>query len=76
MLRGSVSSLLSCHSSQITKLLIWTEGGLLGWREIKFLKTGFKEVAKDLEPSTLKSPIIGEGKTDQGYHLIVVHDRK
>lgn len=36
----------------------------------------FEEVAFKLEPSTLKNPIIGEAKTNQGYHLIVVTDRR
>ncbi|KAH8757702.1 heterokaryon incompatibility protein-domain-containing protein [Diaporthe sp. PMI_573] len=55
-----------------------TKGGLLGWKtkQPRSLKAEFEKVAFDLEPSMLKNPNIGEAKTDQGYHLIVVTDRR
>ncbi|KAK2605034.1 hypothetical protein N8I77_007913 [Diaporthe amygdali] len=55
-----------------------SKGGLLGWKTKKpaSLKAEFEKVAFSLEPSSLKSPNIGEAKTDQGYHLIVVTDRR
>lgn len=50
----------------------------MGWKtkQPRSLKVEFEKVAFDLEPSTLKNPKIGEAKTDQGYHLILVTDRR
>lgn len=77
MLVLRVSDLLSCHQGHI-KVLTWPEGGSLGWKTKQpwTLKEEFAKVAFNLEPSSLKNPIIGEAKTDQGYHLIVVTDRR
>jgi NIMA-interacting peptidyl-prolyl cis-trans isomerase 4 len=36
----------------------------------------FEKVAYDLEPSTTANPKIGEVKTSQGYHIIMVEGRK
>ena len=36
----------------------------------------FEKVAYELEPSTTGSPKIGEVKTSEGYHIIMVEGRK
>jgi NIMA-interacting peptidyl-prolyl cis-trans isomerase 4 len=36
----------------------------------------FEKVAFDLEPSTTGSPKIGECRTSEGYHVIMVEGRK
>lgn len=77
--KGRSSLYLSLkYRGRAPKVLTWTEGGSLGWKtkQPPSLKEEFAKVAFDLEPSSLKSPIIGEAKTDQGYHLIVVTDRR
>lgn len=78
MPKQRVGDLFNCQHSQITQILTWTEEGVLGWKTKvpQSLKRDFEEVAFNLEPSTLKKPIIGELKSDQGYHLIVVTDRR
>ncbi|ROW12489.1 hypothetical protein VMCG_00717 [Cytospora schulzeri] len=52
------------------------DGGDLGWKEWGSLLSEFQNVAFELEPSSLKSPILGEAKTNQGYHIIMVQDRR
>lgn len=52
------------------------DGGDLGWKEWGSLLFEFQNVAFELEPSSLKSPILGEAKTNQGYHIIMVQDRR
>lgn len=48
----------------------------MGWQKLSGLKENFRTVARELGPSTMKNPNIGEAKTDQGYHLIVVENRR
>jgi NIMA-interacting peptidyl-prolyl cis-trans isomerase 4 len=36
----------------------------------------FEKVAYELEPSTTGNPKIGEVKTSEGYHIIMVEGRK
>ncbi|KUI60760.1 Peptidyl-prolyl cis-trans isomerase pin4 [Cytospora mali] len=52
------------------------DGGDLGWKGWGSLLSEFQNVAFELEPSSLKSPVIGEAKTNQGYHIIMVQDRR
>jgi NIMA-interacting peptidyl-prolyl cis-trans isomerase 4 len=40
------------------------------------LLADFEKVAYELEPSTTVNPKIGEVKTDEGYHIIMVEGRK
>lgn len=58
------------------EMLIRDSGGDLGWKEWGSLLSEFQIVAFELEPSSLKSPILGEAKTNQGYHIIMVQDRR
>lgn len=57
-------------------LMIWFSGGDLGWKGWGSLLSEFQNAAFELEPSSLKSPILGEAKTNQGYHIIMVQDRR
>ncbi|KAH7382316.1 hypothetical protein BKA66DRAFT_418289 [Pyrenochaeta sp. MPI-SDFR-AT-0127] len=52
------------------------QGGSLGWKVRGSLLADFEKVAYDLEPSTTGSPKIGEVKTSEGYHIIMVEGRK
>jgi len=36
----------------------------------------FEKVAYELEPSSTGSPVIGEVKTSEGYHILMVEGRK
>ncbi|EUC49336.1 hypothetical protein COCMIDRAFT_84670 [Bipolaris oryzae ATCC 44560] len=52
------------------------QGGSLGWKVRGSLMQDFEKVAYELEPSTTASPKIGEVKTSEGYHIIMVEGRK
>lgn len=52
------------------------QGGSLGWKVRGSLMLEFEKVAYDLEPSTTGNPKIGEVKTSEGYHIIMVEGRK
>jgi NIMA-interacting peptidyl-prolyl cis-trans isomerase 4 len=52
------------------------QGGSLGWKVRGSLMQDFEKVAYGLEPSTTGSPKIGEVKTSEGYHIIMVEGRK
>ncbi|KAK2066881.1 hypothetical protein P8C59_000661 [Phyllachora maydis] len=52
------------------------QGGSLGWKTKGSLDPQFEEVAFALETSTTSNPKIGEAKTPNGYHLIMVEGRK
>ncbi|KAH3969016.1 hypothetical protein HBI26_131320 [Parastagonospora nodorum] len=52
------------------------QGGSLGWKVRGSLLADFEKVAYELEPSTTGSPKIGEVKTGEGYHIIMVEGRK
>ena len=56
-------------------MLLYT-GGSLGWKPRRTLLAEFEKVAYELEPSTTASPKIGEVKTREGYHIIMVEGRK
>lgn len=51
-------------------------GGSLGWKTRGQLLPEFEKVAYELEPSTTGSPKIGEVKTQEGYHIVMVEGRK
>lgn len=51
-------------------------GGSLGWKVRGSLMLDFEKVAYELEPSTTGAPKIGEVKTSEGYHIIMVEGRK
>ncbi|CAA9958793.1 hypothetical protein CFE70_002304 [Pyrenophora teres f. teres 0-1] len=52
------------------------QGGSLGWKVRGSLMQEFEKVAYELEPSTTGSPKIGEVKTSEGYHIVMVEGRK
>ncbi|RMZ66530.1 peptidyl-prolyl cis-trans isomerase pin4 [Pyrenophora seminiperda CCB06] len=52
------------------------QGGSLGWKVRGSLLADFEKIAYELEPSTTGSPKIGEVKTTEGYHIIMVEGRK
>tara|TARA_R110002003_G_scaffold1005_3_gene21989 strand:+ start:30155 stop:30544 length:390 start_codon:yes stop_codon:yes gene_type:complete len=52
------------------------QGGSLGWKVRGSLMQDFEKVAYDLEPSSTASPRIGEVKTSEGYHIVMVEGRK
>ncbi|USP78378.1 hypothetical protein yc1106_05652 [Curvularia clavata] len=52
------------------------QGGSLGWKVRGSLLQDFEKVAYELEPSTTASPKLGEVKTSEGYHIIMVEGRK
>ncbi|KAF2009261.1 peptidyl-prolyl cis-trans isomerase pin4 [Aaosphaeria arxii CBS 175.79] len=52
------------------------QGGSLGWKTRGSLLADFEKVAYDLEPSTTGNPKLGECKTNEGYHIIMVEGRK
>ncbi|KAF2657095.1 putative peptidyl-prolyl cis-trans isomerase NIMA-interacting 4 [Lophiostoma macrostomum CBS 122681] len=52
------------------------QGGSLGWKVRGSLLAEFEKVAYDLESSTTGRPKIGECKTSEGYHIIMVEGRK
>ncbi|KAM3416061.1 Peptidyl-prolyl cis-trans isomerase [Cercospora zeina] len=51
-------------------------GGALGWKTKESLLPQFSAVAFDLAASTTAKPVIGECKTTEGYHIIMVEGRK
>jgi NIMA-interacting peptidyl-prolyl cis-trans isomerase 4 len=51
-------------------------GGSLGWQQRGKLLADFEKVAFELEPSTTAKPVLGEVKTSEGYHIIMVEGRK
>lgn len=62
-------------SANGVSILTRVKGGLLpNWYKIGALKFG--DVAFTLEVSSVENPIIGEKKTDQGYHIIMVEGRR
>jgi NIMA-interacting peptidyl-prolyl cis-trans isomerase 4 len=52
------------------------QGGYLGWKTRSDLVAEFADVAFEIEPSDVDSPIIAEAKSEFGYHIIMVHSRK
>ncbi|KAF2738857.1 peptidyl-prolyl cis-trans isomerase pin4 [Polyplosphaeria fusca] len=52
------------------------QGGSLGWKVRGSLLAEFEKVAYELEPSSTGSPKLGECKTGEGYHIIMVEGRK
>jgi len=48
----------------------------LGWKTKTELLEDFWNAADKLEVSTTAAPQIGEAKTEEGYHLIMVEGRK
>ncbi|TPX36308.1 hypothetical protein SmJEL517_g01608 [Synchytrium microbalum] len=53
------------------------QGGSLGWQLRGSMVGAFQDAAFALQPSTVDKPIIsGPLKTQFGYHLIMVEDRK
>jgi NIMA-interacting peptidyl-prolyl cis-trans isomerase 4 len=51
-------------------------GGSLGWKMRGTLLADFEKVAYELQPSTTGSPKLGEVRTSEGYHIIMVEGRK
>jgi len=51
-------------------------GGALGWKTKEALLPEFSAVAFELAASTTANPVIGECKTTEGYHIIMVEGRK
>ena len=72
---GSTILSPSLKSRRKSKLTLCT-GGSLGWKVRGSLMQDFEKVAYELEPSTTGSPKIGEVKTSEGYHIIMVEGRK
>jgi NIMA-interacting peptidyl-prolyl cis-trans isomerase 4 len=52
------------------------QGGALGWKIRGDLVGVFSEAAFKLEPSTVDKPKMTSVKSNFGYHLIMVEDRK
>ncbi|EOA90271.1 uncharacterized protein SETTUDRAFT_158872 [Exserohilum turcica Et28A] len=52
------------------------QGGSLGWKVRGSLMLEFEKVAYELEPSSTANPKIGEVRTKEGYHIIMVEGRK
>ncbi|KAF1958234.1 FKBP-like protein [Byssothecium circinans] len=52
------------------------QGGSLGWKTRGSLLAEFEKVAYQLEPSSTGSPKLGECRTGEGYHIIMVEGRK
>ncbi|KAI8941195.1 Peptidyl-prolyl cis-trans isomerase pin4 [Plenodomus lindquistii] len=52
------------------------QGGSLGWKTRGSLLLEFEKVAYELEPSTTGNPKLGEVKTGEGYHVIMVEGRR
>ncbi|KAH7402281.1 peptidyl-prolyl cis-trans isomerase pin4 [Phaeosphaeria sp. MPI-PUGE-AT-0046c] len=52
------------------------QGGSLGWKVRGSLMAEFEKVAYELEPSSTGAPKLGECKTREGYHIIMVEGRK
>jgi len=52
------------------------QGGSLGWQTKGTLDPAFESVAFALETSATSSPVIGEAKTEFGYHIIMVEGKK
>lgn len=48
----------------------------MGWKVRGSLMADFEKVAYELEPSTTGAPKMGEVKTSEGYHIIMVEGRK
>ncbi|KAL0932010.1 peptidyl-prolyl cis-trans isomerase PIN4 [Colletotrichum truncatum] len=48
------------------------QGGSLGWKTKGSLDPKFEDVAFGLATSTTSSPVIGEAKSEFGYHIIMV----
>ncbi|KAK3322452.1 peptidyl-prolyl cis-trans isomerase PIN4 [Apodospora peruviana] len=52
------------------------QGGSLGWKAKGTLDAKFEAIAYGLPNSTTANPTIGEAKTENGYHIIMVEGRK
>jgi len=54
------------------------QGGSLGWKPRGSLIGSFQELAFEMQPSTLDKPVYNETplKTQFGYHIIMVEERK
>jgi NIMA-interacting peptidyl-prolyl cis-trans isomerase 4 len=52
------------------------QGGSLGWKVRGSLMAEFEKVAYELEPSTVGAPKIGEVRTGEGYHVVMVEGRR
>ncbi|KAH6633689.1 peptidyl-prolyl cis-trans isomerase pin4 [Boeremia exigua] len=52
------------------------QGGSLGWKVRGSLMQEFEKVAYELEVSSTGAPKLGEVKTREGYHIIMVEGRK
>ncbi|KAF9690758.1 hypothetical protein EKO04_011013 [Ascochyta lentis] len=79
--QGTLAFDTVCSNEQQTaqpyeKVLTAIQGGSLGWKVRGSLMLDFEKVAYDLEPSTTGAPKIGEVKTSEGYHIIMVEGRK
>ena len=51
-------------------------GGSLGWKTRGSLLADFEKVAYELQPSSANKPVIGEVRTTEGYHLVMVEGRR
>lgn len=52
------------------------QGGSLGWKVRGSLLQDFEKVAFALDVSTVQKPVVGEVKTSEGWHLIMVEGRR
>ncbi|KAG9203759.1 Peptidyl-prolyl cis-trans isomerase pin4 [Epicoccum nigrum] len=74
--QGTFNTIRELRGYHSCKLLIFRTGGSLGWKVRGSLMLDFEKVAYELEPSTTGAPKIGEVKTSEGYHIIMVEGRK
>ncbi|TAQ88285.1 hypothetical protein B7494_g3371 [Chlorociboria aeruginascens] len=66
-----------CEAIQGPNLRLIDLGGSLGWRTKGSLDEDFEKLVYDeLDISTVSSPIYGEVKTEEGYHIVMVEGRK
>jgi len=52
------------------------QGGSLGWKTRGSLLADFETLAYGLEVSSTGSPVWGEVKTSEGYHIVMVEGRR
>jgi parvulin-like peptidyl-prolyl isomerase len=71
-MQRNADDLLQCRHGKTTD----DAGGSLGWKIRGSLIAEFEKVAFELEPSTTASPKIGECRTSEGYHVLMVEGRK
>ena len=69
-------SCLPLHLSDVMKCVDIYLGGSLGWKTKGSLEPAFEAVAYALDTSTTTKPVWGEAKTCNGYHIIMVEDKK